>query len=427
MKKSLFFLLGLFIAAICNLNAQQTLATFEDSDSDVLDQLTTGLEVVENPFQTGINDSEKCLKYIRTAGTDWHINDLLSTTAPVSITDENRYLHVMVAADVTLINVLMITGPDLQNMWPAEGGNIEKGYTVLENTWRDFVIDLKGDKIITELSGIYFLGQGWNAAATDINLYYDDILLNNDPLPRATITSAANIADFEHEVSTVFDTYNNGVITETSVVANPEQTGLNKSAKCLHAKTGVAGEWWDGLTLTFSQTILVNDDTRYLHFLLKTDLPKTEINFSPADLWGGSFNPSSDWTEYVIDLHNFNNNNLNGKIVEGFRIVTFPNEEGNHNKDIYIDEIVINDDPTPRTEVGGNGTTNLTDSQAQDSDIYTTANGIFIKEATGNINIYNVNGALVYHTVANGDIAISLEQGLYFVAVNGENYKVFVK
>lgn len=252
----------------------------------------------------------------------------------------------------------------------------------------------------------------------------------------AAVTMSANagikLGDFESSATTptYFNESGGDVVSTVSVVVNPDRTGVNQTEKTLLAETNTEPQdaWWGGPRVEFKDAFTVNSSNTYLHILVKTDLPKYEFLVlfdSDGEAWNGTFNPTTtDWFDYVIDLTDVKGvDDLTGKSVKGFRVALSVNDDGQQGKSLYLDEIVVNDDATPRVK----GTSISNPNGVEEGAIYTTSNGIAIKDIAGTVNIYDFSGRSVYKTIATGNLNVALASGLYIVSVNGVNQKVVVK
>jgi hypothetical protein len=218
-------------------------------------------------------------------------------------------------------------------------------------------------------------------------------------------------------------------VSTVSIVANPDKGGVNATDKTLLAETSAEhyDAWWGGPRVDFNNAFTVNDANTYLHVLVKTDLPKYEFLIlfdASSESWNGTFNPATTgWFDYVIDLTDVKGqDDLTGKSVKGFRVAVSVNDDGQTDKKLYLDEIIVNNDPTPRT-----GGTNIPQLGVQKGTIYNVANGIAIKDITGAVNVYDLSGRTVYKNVSTGDLTVKLASGLYIVSVDNVRQKVLVK
>ena len=114
-------------------------------------------------------------------------------------------------------------------------------------------------------------------------------------------------------------------------------------------------------------------------------------------------------------------NSLNGRAFYLLRACLRPNE--NATSDIYLDQIVFNADPTPRTNV----TTRL-ENGTDNCKIYSEKSIIKIENISGNVYVYSSTGSLVRSIRSAGNSSVeNLNAGLYIVSVNGNKTKVIVK
>lgn len=109
--------------------------------------------------------------------------------------------------------------------------------------------------------------------------------------------------------------------------------------------------------------------------------------------------------------------------MQRFRLVTFPSETGNQNKDIYLDEIILNDNPNARTVSQGTGLQKIQASGA----VHTIDGGISLCGIRGNVKIYDVTGRTVADTYLENDMELTLNKGIYVVVAADIRTKVIVK
>lgn len=142
-------------------------------------------------------------------------------------------------------------------------------------------------------------------------------------------------------------------LTNLEIVGNPLKNELNNTNQALYAKTiNTEAPWWAGFMVEFNEAVAVNSSTRYLHVLVKTNLPKFEFvlfNSNNTDeKWVGQFSPSSnEWFDYVLDI-----NSLQALNFSKFRIALHMDDATQRDKELWIDEIILNNDPAARTLPG---------------------------------------------------------------------------
>ncbi|MDR0546958.1 MAG: hypothetical protein LBG77_05180, partial [Dysgonamonadaceae bacterium] len=324
------------------------------------------LAIVNNPDNTCLNASAKTL-YAKTSGStleggDWW-KGIEIDIADFSVSYANaRYLHILMRTNLPKFEMDIHTDGD---KWNGASSSHRQ-----DLVWFDYLVDLKNVKegvsdgaTVTKLRIAFSCNESGQQGK---EIYIDEIVLNNDatlrtcgdepPAPEPTPVWA----DFETGgVNPSFT--DNGGCTSGSLakVANPDNACLNTSATALYAKTSGStlegGDWWKGLEIDVTDVTINTSEARYLHILLRTNLPKFEMDVhtsSDVDNWNGNSttHPTDlTWFDYVINLGAVKDANLNGKTVTKLRIAFSANDAGQQGKDIYIDEIVLNNDATPRT------------------------------------------------------------------------------
>lgn len=168
-----------------------------------------------------------------------------------------------------------------------------------------------------------------------------------------------------------------------SVVANPDNSGINTSENCMYFKQQSEATAWTRAVITLADAIEITDENRYLHIMAYLDIAQTDCgikNDGDADFtWLGRMQPAQNtWVDVVYDL----------KDKKTSLIALAFSEWGIGTSNMYFDEIIINDNPIPRgasyTVVEGAATmANFENSGA--NDIF---NGLSYQDAaTGSLTI----------------------------------------
>ena len=195
------------------------------------------------------------------------------------------------------------------------------------------------------------------------------------------------------------------------LVYNTDKTGLNGSQKSLYLKNTTDGDWWGGVSLELPAKVLINADSK-IHMMLKGEMASIELTYffdDNSEVWGGKFEGVSDeWVDRVNDL-----GGQEGKMLRRIRVATFPkgwdNASINPDKELYIDEIIINTDPNPRTlsrgdnkdySLSGTWTSNSLTSMLDNANSINLMNGNILNN--GKIIPSNPN-CLVYANFAAAD------------------------
>lgn len=157
------------------------LADFEDGSAMPVISNTDGLsagEIVWNPDPGCLNKSEKAYKAtVATEPTDWWKGLQLGING-ITLTEEHRYLHVMIyKTDLPEFELDLIT-PDAERWLGAEDLT---GYP--DNQWFDYVLDLKSylSETVKEIRFVTFPDRGQQQGKV---FYIDEMILNDSPEAR---------------------------------------------------------------------------------------------------------------------------------------------------------------------------------------------------------------------------------------------------
>jgi hypothetical protein len=371
------------------------LASFESSSSDVFDIFNingtwTQLEVVANPSKTtDLNTTDSCLLNTRAGGESWtNGGHFCSSLGDFVQGDSGRYLHIMVYSPVATSGLVFVRRTNIDDQWANDAADFRFDFRAGE--WKDVVLDLRN---ISTMYGFYFLSQDWGGApAEGRTFYYDEIVVNTDPTPRgeSLITASGVVSDFEEGGATLDYLIEGNALTTLSVVDNPDKTGINATSKALYGRSSTSGESWGGAKIVLGN-VLINENTRYLHVLMKTNVPHYEFDFFPMSGQGGEKYAGKDsttnlttWFDHVVDLYDVaGEKNFEGCVLTAFRVVIDVKKEENWEKDLYLDEILFSSDPTPRApSVTINSVTPANPSVAKGATLQLTAD----VTATGGAN-----------------------------------------
>ncbi|MGI5974844.1 MAG: glycoside hydrolase [Paludibacter sp.] len=168
------------------------------------------------------------------------------------------------------------------------------------------------------------------------------------------VFSQTVLGDFETDGVVPEFSIEENALTKLEITDNPLKNELNNTDRVLYAKTADAeAPWWAGMVVELNEAVTVNDDTRYLHVLVKTDLPKFEFvifnHDNTEERWMGQFAPiTTEWFDHVIDISSLQGN------FSKFRIALHMSNATQQNKELWIDEIILNNSPAARTLPGSN-------------------------------------------------------------------------
>jgi hypothetical protein len=334
--------------------------------------------IVDNPQKTGMNPSNKSLILKSLMGKSWWPDFFLFTlAAPVSITETNRYLHIMHYRQN--LNQGYSVNINKQQTWedPDKGIKRFDGNLEAAAKWEDIVIDLKwfmdNAQPLTEICVL--MDRNWGGGAEDpTDYYFDEVILNADPIQRGVknlltgekTPEAITYYDFVEwsiaEADKISNWYVNfGDNKFTSFVDNPDASGINKTAKSLYMATTKAIDWWGNfLNFRLGTPITITEETRYLHMYhfrenlndgwsisLNANEPLQDADKGKLRFDGNNSAPGK-WEDIVIDLKHLIDNSIP---FEKMCIIVDKDWNGareNPATKYYFDEIVLSSDPLQR-------------------------------------------------------------------------------
>lgn len=249
-----------------------------------------------------------------------------------------------------------------------------------------------------------------------------------------TMNAQTVLADFEDGglIPTFYNQSGDNVVCTVSLVNNPDKSGLNTTNKSLHARTNSEkmNAWWGGPRIDFNTPFTVDENKKYLHVMVKTNLPKYEFLVFFGDKkesWAGTFNPTeTGWFDYVIDLTDVKGqDDLSGQSIKGIRVALSVNDEGQQDKDLYLDEIIVNNSSTPRTS---SGTSSVHDTNLLFEKVYVVGKEIILQDISGEVKVFDTTGRCVHQSIATGNTTtIKLPAGLYLFTTGKLSKKLLVK
>jgi hypothetical protein len=246
-----------------------------------------------------------------------------------------------------------------------------------------------------------------------------------------------NVLDFEDEDATsatigdlhTGDWQTNTAYTRNTYALNPDKTGVDQTNRCAtFSGYNSDGEWWYGMDIVLATPITLTSDMTYLHAEMMTN--NTSVDTNRGLLLRSSAGGGTDlketwqyitdtWADYVfpipsgaadlMELRFMFNHKTAGEIT-------------------YLDEILINNDPNPRTLSTGFGSIKSNNSQIK---VYSGEKSINVISSLTNTNVevYNLLGKRVFsQNISGNQITIPVnETGIYLVRCNQCSKKVCVK
>ncbi len=396
----------------------------------------------DNPGKSGINTTNKCL-YILTnqvippsdnieAGRpQWGENNFtIEFENPITIDDNNRYLHILHWKERTL-HVWLVYGTD------ANGTEMEigRGPCTEAGKWFDMVADVKAK--MTSLKKIRVILDGnWGATATEetfyppTKFYYDEIILSGDPNPRgATYLTQSNILDFEDNSETnskVTFTKQNNLYINDIFYDNDDKTGINTSDKCCYFNRNSGSlVWWHGFLFDLINPIDMGTN-QYLHIMMKKSASETQnvqvslLNLSGVQSAALMNNPlTTEWVDYVFTVpvtHQY------------IKSIYLKYNAAGADTGCFADEFRIDNDPTPRTQLPPTSTKQNTLAEKYTIDLSGKQLRIQSNENTTlSIRIYTIDGCLVNDQQTSSLNMEFTSSGIYLLNIDGKTEKIIVK
>ncbi len=320
---------------------------------------------VDNPFTDGVNSTSKALIMQSLGNKSWW-PDFLGVTldAPISITENNRYLHFFHYREN--LNQGFSVNINVETPWedPDKGTKRFDMNLVSPGVWEDVVVDLKWFMDNAEpLSSICILvDRNWsNGPEEATDYYFDELILSADPLQRGVVilegTDILNCESQDQMDALTFDTQNAANTYE--IIDNPfTDSWLNAEGKILKFHKGKEASWWQGMDIGFPGIHVTEFGVKqYLHVLVRTDttcfvqlnlkdnlgVEHTEMFLYPMDEIDG------DWFDLVMDVSSY------AGAIKGFTIrfdVRIDENDDYINntpaRDFYADEITFDGVEDPR-------------------------------------------------------------------------------
>ncbi|MDR1632530.1 MAG: T9SS type A sorting domain-containing protein [Dysgonamonadaceae bacterium] len=451
-----FIFTSLFLSSLVFGLHAQTLATFEDGADDNLylsDFGTSGdpfwyenalfvegglPQIGANPSKTGINTSDKSLFAINVANADWWGNfAVLGMKNPVTITEENRYLHVKVYRSIQPKN-FRIGFNDRE-----EAGEVFQGTISGDGKWESIVCDLGAKFMGEELQYIHIIWstnwsdprEGWDVAT----YAFDDFVLSNSSLPPdVTLVDGNGLKiGYENQAETdqwvhAFDLLNENNTAE--IIDNPFlESTVNSAGKILKFNKSDQASWWQGYRIDFNGIMEVGGQyPQYLHTLVYVpgsvitgDMMGVDIQLCAKDHLGNENNEIftvwddevDEWVDLVMEINK----------IAYLKELTVRYDVRKDGEDwinspantFYLDEIAFNKDPEPRTHIE----TGIPQIASGDfAKIGISSGAVIVRTAEAAvIKLYNTLGGLVQSVGTNGTAVLPVEKGVYIVKINSVN------
>lgn len=339
-----FTLLLIMMISFAGLSMAQVIEDFECIKMNIFSSGANGsMIVVPNPDPAGINTSANVVKFVRGKDGDAWAGFYTTLSSAIDIT-ANRYVHVKVWKPRISRSVFKLERSD--NNYEVAS----KDPQTLTNAWEELVYDFSTTAAAGEYVKVVFFPDfpdGPVGLDEDIVIYFDDITINNDPAPASAPFRV--IEDYENIPLNLMTGGSDDQSSFTKVL-NPDKSGLNKSDYVIQFHRDMNGVPWGGF---YSGTPVDVSTNKYMH--VKVWKPRiSPIKFKIQDGASGTLEIASMnaqtqtnvWVDYVFDF--------SAKTGTYPTIVFMPDfaEPVGLTEDIeiFFDDIILNNDPTPMTE-----------------------------------------------------------------------------
>jgi hypothetical protein len=354
------------------------------------------LNIIDNPLQTGINSSNKCLTFESQSGIpDWGGIDLSiqSTTS----TETTRYLYMQVSSNVTESST-----PDHAFRIGLKNGDswLDKVSLAMPNdtvttAWRElcFKIDagvnFNGFRIMPWVAGIFKID----------NIRLSDVAPNLPEIKHCSI-------NFETE------SQNTGWVNSdrTSTSVAPFSTAVEPNTSSYFMKAWVG----NGEGQKYMVQGVTTEESRYLHvnyyFKSTEDHPdQYQLPLQVKTKWNGAVLKSS-----ALDRNSWHNVTIDLGVGTPIYFLSFSIDDWWI--DLGIDDVVIDGSPTHII-------TGIVPKTVSSVSFATLNSSLFVNNVTGktNISIYSIAGNLVKQAEVNKSTSFKLNKGLYIIKVVDAN------
>jgi hypothetical protein len=401
----------------------------------------TYTEVTDNPDKTGLDATTKVIHLTSLQGHSWWGDFLyLTLTSPVTITAENRYLHFYHYRQN--LNFGFSVNINKNSTWDGPDIGTKRFDLNLSSAgkWEDVVIDLKWFldnneplSMITVLMDI-----NWNGAAEPVTDYYfDEIVLNNNNMPRGiNILPDTDMSLFYGNTTSylkwvkTLDVQN--IANTSSIINNPftTQTSVLNSTKVLQFTKSADAAWWQGVRTVLPGVIQVGlNGESYLHVMV--NIPTMDptkdyyvVQLNVKDFAGNQLDSgdnlkywstdAGNWVDMVLDVTSLS-------YIQEFTVrfdVRWDAKDANINSPagtFYMDAAAIDGNIDPRLVV--TAPTGVNNPKTSGLKIYSVHHNIVVEGNVASIEVFNLIGKSVSKITGNqykSEIPVT-NSGVYLV------------
>jgi len=405
--------------------------------NDMRNEDHVNFTIVDNPDKSGLNTSEKAGKFRKLQNGLWWAYAWFNfpDTYITASNEKPQYLHVMVRKPLKSVVCVQLVGNN-----NASTNEIQKT-NKKENEWEDMVFEIIHPNYY---KSIQFKADFVNVPGRlteDLEIYFDDIIVNDDPTPRGGTLEEDNsvykIADFESGFLGTWGTNANDGINAVKedhesfmIVDNPLKNEMNNSEKVALFNRKLGGLWWAYAWFTFDN-LIVEETPRYLHVMVNKPLVSTicvqmkDRHASPTsntgEIQSKAQTKTNEWEDIVFKI------DKTGTYSYFEFKPDFVNPSGaTGDLNIYFDDIVLNNDPLPRSKITSTGKnkTFATDWRVYPTVTTDVVNIYCAGDHLFDLKLYNPAGNLLSsrdRIKNNAQIRLdSYAPGIYFVNISNE-------
>ena len=379
-------------------------------------------EITANPDKSGINLSDYVMYATRDENNvPWagpKIDDAEQGTVFADTWGEPisgyNYLHIKMNCNKETLPRVVVEkgGPEPDPV---------AGTVITPYTWVDVVFDITGSTVDCMIIMI-----DWSDPLTETaEVYLDDIILTNDPNPR-TMGQTPDIDPYlldDFESGDIGWNWNGPVAPE--ITANPDQSGINRSDYVMYATRDENNVPWAGPKIDDSEMGNTFATTwgapisgyNYMHIKMyanKEILPRVVVEKGgpePDPIDGTVITPFT-WVDVVFDI--------SGSTVNCIIIMIDWSDPLTETAEVYLDDIILTNNPSPRTT----GIKNVTGS---DVTVFAVNGILHISGSSDAVAVYNALGQTVYQNTSAENISVELANGMYIVKTGATTKKVLVQ
>lgn len=356
MKKIIFTLIVISSFTFYRLNAQviedfegpNALLGFSDPSID-----TSYASLVTNPYQTGINTSKTVLKFVRDRVNGW--NNFGYQVQPFML-EKDMYIHIKVwkprisPLSIELDSYIEFGMPNVAVPSGLYNGKDPIQLQTKINEWEELVFSFNPNNFIIRYFSIYPDNVGTIEPTDDVVMYFDDITINHSPV----VGSAPEIVlmDFEPiPLNLMLGGAEDKSAMTLSYNPDKDSSEVNISSNVVKFVRDKDGVPWGGFWSTLKSPIDITQN-KYMH--VKVWKPRiSPIKFKIEGGVAGNLEVESkypqtkinDWEDIVFDLSSKTGTYPTIAFMPDFKDPVTLTED----IVIYFDDIVLNNDPLPRS------------------------------------------------------------------------------